>query len=527
MEYGYTSNPLMRNSRGPEFQNHQGTGHYSTNLNSGYYGYQNHGAVLSPPVYNHVPDNRNLHGGPYPLEDHEARRYTIGAVQSPFQTDHLSKVVPRPQISHSPHQSLRYSHSRVIDEARTNQFVESPKSIGKNSIDMRASLSLGENRSALLKYINGRAESSHQGNAESFSNYSQKALVPITPQEVKSHHGKSIRSIQLFEHEESHAYPHVTHTPHNPLVKAVSLDNIEVDFGPTELDIHEDSCYNLLNKKLYLKGHQRTPLEDFFLKESIAQFKVAQYLAQNHVFPPTSSKKVPIVRKKRYLIVLDIDETLVHSELIMEQSVKKKEFEGKQHDRYIEFPNPNGTSDVYGVRFRPYLMEFINRMSKIYDLAVYTASAQDYADAVMDQLDPHKSIFAARLYREHCLPVNNMNIKNLLNFEGKDVYLVDNLIYSYAFHINQGIPICPFVDDPMDVELKDLAVILEQVDRFESFDAMVQHLLGLHEFYRHLEKAAEDPGVELSPSALLEHHASKTQQNVRTAGGNTISVMRT
>ena len=443
----------------------------------------------------------------------------------------LSNQSSRPLLpSNSTDIHPRYSHSRLIDEARKAEPVVSPNSIGVSSKDVALNSSpFGDNRNALLKYVVGTptmtaAQTPRDG---SLVSQNQANTLFITPQEERSHHGKSVRSIQLFEHEESQSYPHVTHNRQNPLVKAVSLENIEVEFAPKELDIHQDSCYNFLNKKRYQKGHHRTPLEDFFLKESIAQFKVAQYLAQNHLLSPYDLKKPHIVRNKKYMLVLDIDETLVHSELIMEQSVKKIEFEGKNHDRYIEFPNLNGTSDVYGVRFRPYLMEFINRMSKIYDLAVYTASAQDYADAVMDQLDPQKNIFAARLYREHCVPVNNMNIKNMLNFDGRDVFLVDNLIYSYSFHLHQGIPICPFVDDPMDVELRDLATILEQVERFDSLESLIQNLLGLNDFYQSLELASQEAAAEISPSTLLEKHASKNQQNTRTAGGNTISILRT
>ena len=191
------------------------------------------------------------------------------------------------------------------------------------------------------------------------------------------------------------------------------------------------------------------------------------------------------------MLLLDIDETLLHSEVIIENSVKNPSAEGKRFDRYLNFDNPNGTSDVYGVRFRPYLMEFINRMSKIYDLAVYTASAQDYADSVMDFIDPQRTIFAARMYRDHCLPVGKLNIKNMSGFPNKDVFLIDNLIYSYAFHPGQGIPICPFIDDPADVELRDLANILEHVHKFRSFDELVEGLLGLQSFYSHLHSNLE------------------------------------
>lgn len=345
--------------------------------------------------------------------------------------------------------------------------------------------------------------------------------VTSSPKQSTPHHGKSLRSIQLFEHEESHAYPKIGHPSKNPLVRAFSLEIMDsIDMIP--LAIHEDSCYNYLNKRGYRENEMDvTPLEEFFHKESVSQFKVASYLAENHAMPSSINKKVNFKRTKKNILVLDIDETLVHSELIVEQSMSKPEFAGKKHDRYIEFPNKNGTVDVYGVRFRPYLMEFIERMSKKYDLAVYTASAQDYADAILDQLDPAKTKFVGRLYREHCVPVNNMNIKNMSMFSSHDAILVDNLIYSYAFHMNQGVPICPFVDDMMDVELKDLATILEHIDYYDSPRHLLQDLLGLDEFYKYLEDECEDPMIELSPT-VLQQYTMNTQQHSKTAQGNTV-----
>lgn len=300
-------------------------------------------------------------------------------------------------------------------------------------------------------------------------------------------HGKSIRSIQLFN-QPTAASPHLLHPRQNPLVKVDSprakpLAHAPARTGSNLLDIHADSCYNFLNKRRFkLPEDNLTPLESFFLKESQNQYKVAVALGRKMV-NLAPAKRPPIRRTKRYLLVLDIDETLVHSEPIIANN-KPTENANKQYDKSCRFDNGDGTFDVYGVKFRPYLQDFIKRLAKLYDLAVYTASARDYADAVMDCLDPARTIFCARLYRDHCVPVNGMNIKNMANFDGQEVFIVDNLIYSYAYHMTQGIPICAFVDDPMDVELHDLAEILENLPYYETLPALLQDLLGLDEFYQ-------------------------------------------
>ena len=310
-------------------------------------------------------------------------------------------------------------------------------------------------------------------------------------------HGKSMRSIQLFNSPTS-ANPRMLHPSMNPMVKADSPKSSAKKYAnvrgrPSMLDIHADSCYNFLNKRRYRVSPQdQTPLECFFLKESVNQYKVTSELQRNQRSVYPSNKPGPLRRTKRYLLVLDIDETLVHSEPIVTGG-RQTAAANKLFDNTLRFPNPNGSCDIYGVTYRPFMHDFIHRMSQLYDLAVYTASSRDYADAIMDTIDPNRCIFCARLCRENCLPVAGMNIKNMSNFDGKDVFIVDNLIYSYAFHMDQGIPICAFVDDPIDVELQDLAEILENLPFYESLQSLLQDLLGLEEFYQDLSNRLRSP----------------------------------
>ena len=44
-------------------------------------------------------------------------------------------------------------------------------------------------------------------------------------------------------------------------------------------------------------------------------------------------------------------------------------------------------------------------MSEIFEIVIFTASRQDYADAVVDKLDPSGKLIDHRLYRQHCMPV--------------------------------------------------------------------------------------------------------------------------
>ena len=94
-----------------------------------------------------------------------------------------------------------------------------------------------------------------------------------------------------------------------------------------------------------------------------------------------------------------------------------------------------------------------------FEVAIFTASHQSYADAVLNTLiDPEKRY--PRLYRQHCIRTNEgIYIKDLRVIRNrllKDIILVDNAVYSFGFQLTNGIPILPFYKDPKDRELVQL-----------------------------------------------------------------------
>ncbi len=49
---------------------------------------------------------------------------------------------------------------------------------------------------------------------------------------------------------------------------------------------------------------------------------------------------------------------------------------------------------------RPGTEEFLKQMSTYYEIVIFTAATQDYADWVIDKIDP-KHYISHRLYRQH------------------------------------------------------------------------------------------------------------------------------
>lgn len=169
--------------------------------------------------------------------------------------------------------------------------------------------------------------------------------------------------------------------------------------------------------------------------------------------PSTSTSQVisPSAYSKLHpkkTLVLDLDETLVHASKI---SVAKPDFVVKLSD----------TSRYYVLK-RPGLDDFLERMSKLYDLVIYTSSEKEYATRIIDKIDPQHLIRTV-LHRDHCTLTSYGLDKDLLLL-GKDlagVIFIDNLEENFRLQKDNGLKILDFYSSRKDDELKKLIPFLE------------------------------------------------------------------
>jgi len=124
----------------------------------------------------------------------------------------------------------------------------------------------------------------------------------------------------------------------------------------------------------------------------------------------------------------------------------------------------DGAMHTVYVRKRPFVEEFLARVSELFEVVVLTASLEVYADPVLDELDYDGMWVHHRLFRDSCANLNGNYIKDL-SYLGRplhQVIIIDNSPTSYLFQPRNALPITSWFDDNSDVELKDLLPVLRR-----------------------------------------------------------------
>lgn len=178
------------------------------------------------------------------------------------------------------------------------------------------------------------------------------------------------------------------------------------------------------------------------------------------VFDPFWAQEEPLLppqsgsAKGKRTLVLDLDETLVHSVF---HSCAGADFS-------LKVQLEQGPLDVFVLK-RPGVDAFLKAMAAHYEIVVFTASVQEYADPLLDVLDP-QGLVAHRLFRDSCSNSRNGYVKDLarLGRELSNIIIIDNSPHAYIFQPDNALPILSYYDDACDTELQKITPFLESLD---------------------------------------------------------------
>jgi len=181
--------------------------------------------------------------------------------------------------------------------------------------------------------------------------------------------------------------------------------------------------------------------------------------AQKFLLPP-----LPEEQKHMKCLVLDLDETLVHSSFkaIPDPDFTIKiELEGHVHEVFV--------------RKRPGVDMFLREVAKKFEIVVFTASLAKYADPLLDELDKD-NVVQFRLFREACVQHYGNYVKDLTTL-GRALeasIIVDNSPFSYMFQPDNAIPITSWFNDRSDQQLFHLLPFLDTLAEVDDVVSVLQ-----------------------------------------------------
>ena len=187
-----------------------------------------------------------------------------------------------------------------------------------------------------------------------------------------------------------------------------------------------------------------------------------------HRIPPLPAKRC----SHRVTLCLDLDETLVHCSI---QPIPRPSLTFS-----VSF---SGQSYTVYCRLRPYLSDFLRAVSAAFEVVIFTASQQVYADTLLDILDRDRALISHRVFRDSCLNFDGNFLKDL-SVLGRDLQvtaIVDNSIQAFGYQLENGIPIESWFDDEDDRELMKLLPFLMRLRQADDVRPLITETFRLQE----------------------------------------------
>lgn len=292
-----------------------------------------------------------------------------------------------------------------------------------------------------------------------------------------------------------------------------SLTTVE-DKGPQVVLMTEESDYNLSTRSFMkvwtLENEQIEIFSDLVSKYYIDivdnyQGNFEEYVVNNltiiSYFDTLLSSKNPKpllsqmqkheiakFNKKKKTLLLDLDETLVHSDL-----------NGSMHVYDIQLIIKLESSNECRVKvsYRPFLQQFLEYASRNFNVVVFTAGLKEYADLILNNLDPLNQFINLRLYRDCCIEFENLFIKDLriLGLDLKDLIMIDNCIFSFSLNLKNGVLVPSYYSDKNDKELLNLIEYLEQLKSVDDVRNSNEDYFGFETIKNFLSEKLQKEGI--------------------------------
>jgi CTD small phosphatase-like protein 2 len=139
-------------------------------------------------------------------------------------------------------------------------------------------------------------------------------------------------------------------------------------------------------------------------------------------------------------------------------------------------------------------------MVQFYEIVIFTAALQEYADPVLNHIDPTNRIISKRLYRQHTEFVNNMYNKkdlSIINADLSKTIIIDNIPDNFNAHRSNGIFIKSWYSDKTDTALRDLIPVLTDIVKSKCPDVRTYLNNFRKKLIEHIENGSLHPSLHI------------------------------
>ena len=158
---------------------------------------------------------------------------------------------------------------------------------------------------------------------------------------------------------------------------------------------------------------------------------------------------------KKYSLVLDLDETLIH------------------------FKVNHSHNDEGVLKLRPGISTFLEVIKDYYEIILFTEASEAYTELIMEAFNKNE-FFEYKFYRQHTVIISQDFVKDLQRI-GRPldkIIIVDNIAQNFRMQKNNGILIKPFYgEDQNDQALIDLIPFLINIvkDNLDTRNGLVKY----------------------------------------------------
>ena len=161
---------------------------------------------------------------------------------------------------------------------------------------------------------------------------------------------------------------------------------------------------------------------------------VSLTVSQDEATKADDEAKRRLLASRKLSLVVDLDQTIIHATVDPTVADWQKDEDNPNHDAVkdvqsflLKDDGPEKKGCWYYIKLRPNLKEFLENVSKIYELHIYTMGTRAYAKNIADIIDPQHKIFGDRvLSRDESGSMTAKNLQRLFPVDTKMVVIIDD-----------------------------------------------------------------------------------------------------